>query len=118
MSTFFIKEYNNVATSQSLEYRHNILMGSSISAIVAGSDTTRASLIRVWYYLCKCPDHIDRVYDEVRNVNVDNVQELAHLPHLNAIIKETLRLAPPAMPGRSEDDWSGRALGRKPMDPT
>ena len=72
-------------------------MGNSISAIVAGSDTTRASLIGIWYYLCKFPVHVVKIGEELENMDVNDVQKLASLPHLNAVIKETMRLAPPAM---------------------
>lgn len=115
MSTFFIDEYNQTASTRSLERRHNILMGSSISAVVAGSDTTRGALIAVFYYLCKHPTYINNIREEIRTLDTSDVNALAMLPCLNAVIKETLRLAPPAMTGNSritgpeglwiEDTW-------------
>ncbi|KAF2726469.1 cytochrome P450 [Polyplosphaeria fusca] len=72
---------------------------ANISAVVAGSDTTRASLIGIWYFLCKHPEHANKIYSEVQNIDVNDVHKLASLPHLNAVIKELLRLAPPAMTG-------------------
>ena len=99
MSTFFIAEHDASASTKTPAYRHNVLMGNSISAIVAGSDTTRGSLIGIWYYLCKYPEHVSKILAELRDVDVNNVQKLVALPHLNAVIKETLRLAPPAMTG-------------------
>jgi cytochrome P450 len=99
MSTFFIAEHDASAATRSSAYRHNLLMGNSISAIVAGSDTTRGSLIGIWYYICKFPQHVNKIRSELHNIDINNMQKLAALPHLNAVIKETLRLAPPAMTG-------------------
>ncbi|KAF1831503.1 cytochrome P450 monooxygenase-like protein, partial [Decorospora gaudefroyi] len=102
MASFFIHEYESPSTPRSPADRHNLLMGSSISAIVAGSDTTRASLTGIWYYLCKYPAHAAKLYDELRDLDINDVAsvpKLAALPHLNAVIKETMRLAPPAMTG-------------------
>jgi cytochrome P450 len=101
MSRFFIEEYHSSAETHSASYRHNVLMGNSISAIVAGSDTTRASLTSIWYYLCYYPEHMQKIYDEVRDIDIDDIPKLALLPHLNAVLKETLRIAPPAMSGGS-----------------
>jgi cytochrome P450 len=98
MSTFFIAEQNSSAATKSSADRQNLLMRNSISAIVAG-DTTRGSLVGIWYYLCKFPQHVSNIRSGLHNVDVNNVQKLATLPHLNAVIKETLRLAPPAMTG-------------------
>lgn len=99
MSTFFIAEHDATASTKTVADRHNVLMGNSISAIVAGSDTTRGSLIGIWYYLCKYPEHTSKIQAELHNIDVNDVQKLATLPHLNAVIKEALRLAPPAMTG-------------------
>ncbi|KAF1953533.1 cytochrome P450 [Byssothecium circinans] len=82
-------------------YRRNVLMGNSISAMVAGSDTTRAALIGIWYYMCHHPEHMEKIYNEVHGINVDDVSRLVLLPHLDAVLKEALRLAPPATTGGS-----------------
>jgi cytochrome P450 len=100
MSRFFINEHGEAQGS--LSYRTNVLMGNSISAIVAGSDTTRAALIAIWYYLIKHPSHMTALREELSGIDINrDVNKLAGLPHLNAVIKETLRLAPPAMTGSS-----------------
>jgi cytochrome P450 len=113
MSTFFISGYQSTSKTHST-YRRNVLMGNSISAIVAGSDTTRGSLIGIWYYLCHAPEHMQKIYDEVCNIDINDVSKLALLPHLNAIIKETLRLAPPAMTGGSRiTDSTGLSVGNQ-----
>ena len=114
MSTFFIQEYHDTSTGRSPAYRHNILMGNSISAIVAGSDTTRAALISIWYYPCKYPYHAQKIYEEVRHIEIEDVKKLVTLPHLNAVIKETLRIASPVMTGGGsritgpEGLWAGQ----------
>jgi cytochrome P450 len=100
MSRFFINEHDEGQGSAT--ERANVLMGNSISAIVAGSDTTRAALISVWYYLINHPSHIKTLREELSGIDIDrDVNKLAALPHLNAVVKETLRLAPPAMTGSS-----------------
>jgi cytochrome P450 len=101
LSTFFIDEYHSTASTRSHYYRYNVLMGNSISAFVAGSDTTRASLVGIWYYLCKYPEHAASIYEELSGIDINDANALASLPHLNAVIKETLRLAPPVMTGTS-----------------
>lgn len=65
------------------------------------SDTTRASLIAIWWYLSKYPEHADKVYSEIKNVDVRDANALATLPHLNGVVNEILRLVPPAMTGGS-----------------
>jgi hypothetical protein len=101
MSTFFLKEFYESEQDLSLASRRNLLMGSSISVMVAGSDTTRAGIIAMVYFLCKYPDHARRIYDEVRDVDETDMNILTSLTHLNAFLKESLRLAPPAMTGQS-----------------
>lgn len=63
------------------------------------SDTTRASLISLWYFLCKHPEHPDKILLELRDVDETDFNALAKLPHLNGVINETLRLVPPQLTG-------------------
>lgn len=49
--------------------------------------------------LAKYPEHADKVYEELTGCDVTDVNALATLPHLQAVINETLRLCPPAMTG-------------------
>jgi hypothetical protein len=99
--SFFIKEYQDLEGSRSFGSRQNLLHGNAISTMVAGSDTTKAGLIAIWYFLCKHPEHAQKIYEEVKDINVSDIHTLATLPHLNGAVKETLRLAPPTMTGRA-----------------
>jgi cytochrome P450 len=58
-------------------------------------------LISLWYFLCKHPQHADLILSELRAHNVEetDANALAKLPHLNAVINETLRLVPPQLTG-------------------
>lgn len=101
MSSFFIEEFNDI-TKGPTSYRQNVLMGNSISAIVAGSDTTRAALVATWYFLLRYQQHIPLIRAELAGIDIDNnYHALSSLSHFNAVLKEVLRLAPPAMTGSS-----------------
>lgn len=63
------------------------------------SDTTRAILIGIWWFLAKYPEHAKKIQAEIEGVDVNDTNALATLPHLNAVISEALRLVPPAMTG-------------------
>ncbi|KAI1135148.1 cytochrome P450 monooxygenase-like protein [Hypoxylon sp. FL0543] len=99
MASWFIEEHQRLASSMNSRARSLLLSGTATSAVVAGSDTTRASLIATWWYLSKYPEHADIVYMEIRDVNIRDANILATLPHLNGVINEVLRLVPPAMTG-------------------
>merc|ERR1719468_1011090 len=68
--------------------------------LFAGHDTTSATLAWVWAMMARHPEAQQRAYEEVAAVPEEEVlQELSdprNMPHLNAIIKETLRLYGPA----------------------
>jgi cytochrome P450 len=51
------------------------------------------------YYICKYPSTYDKIYDEVKDIDITDMNLLASLPHLNATVKEVLRIAPPALTG-------------------
>lgn len=63
------------------------------------SDTTRASLIALWYFMCKHPQHAEKTLAELGNIDETDSNILAKLPHLNGVVNETLRLLPPQMTG-------------------
>lgn len=80
-----------------------LLVGDARLLIVAGSDTTAATLAHLFYHLGHEPSLVDRIRDELAEYNIVNnqtldIQALQHLPYLNAVINETLRLHPP-VPG-------------------
>ncbi|KAF2759925.1 cytochrome P450 [Pseudovirgaria hyperparasitica] len=99
MASWFIDEYHNLSEVRDLQSRQRLLGGTAVSAIVAGSDTTRASLIATWWYLAKYPEHAEKIRQEIETVDIGDANVLAGLPHLNGVIQEILRLVPPAMTG-------------------
>ncbi|KAI0095754.1 cytochrome P450 [Nemania sp. FL0031] len=99
MASWFINEYHALEAERGLKARQRLLTGTAVSAVVAGSDTTRASLIATWWYLCKYPEHADKIRDEIAGIDITDANVLSRLPHLNGVISEILRLVPPAMTG-------------------
>lgn len=76
-----------------------MLQGDARLIIVAGSDTTAATLTHLFYYLCKDPSQVDKLRDELTPL-IEAGGEVMHnkimnADHLNAVINETLRLSPP-----------------------
>jgi len=66
---------------------------------LAGHDTTAAALAWVGYLLARHPEVQQRLADEVRTVlagREPSAADVAQLPYTEAVIKETLRLYPPA----------------------
>lgn len=67
---------------------------------LAGYQTTATTLAATFYHVLRYPDAYDRLCAEVRSnfaSEADIIGErLARLPFLNACIRETLRLLPPA----------------------
>ena len=107
MATFFLEEYYSHEKEESVEVRRSLLMGSAMTAMFAGSDTTRAALVSVWYFLCKYPHHAEQTYEELRYIDTTDANVLAALPHFNGVIKKTLRLAPPTLSGGKRQTGPG-----------
>ncbi|KAI0399894.1 cytochrome P450 [Xylaria palmicola] len=99
MATYFIQEYEDTAGTKTKKARDLHLAGTAVTAVVAGSDTTRSVLIALWWFLAKYPEHARQIQAEVDAVDLGDVAALAVLPHLNAVISEALRLVPPVMTG-------------------
>lgn len=47
------------------------------------------------------PEHTKKIQEEIAGIDVNDANALAALPHLNGVINEALRLAPPVMTGGS-----------------
>jgi cytochrome P450 len=65
----------------------------------AGHETTAVTLMWVWYLLSQHPDVEARLHQEVDRVLGDRpatLADLKHLPYTEMIVKEALRLYPPA----------------------
>ncbi|KAL5339787.1 cytochrome p450 monooxygenase [Aspergillus crustosus] len=72
--------------------------------IVAGSDTTATTLTNSIFELLTHPQHITTLREEFsekigKSLTEITPEELGKLPHLNAVVSETLRLHPPVPSG-------------------
>src|SRR4051794_39098458 len=81
----------------------NMLIRDSQLVVVAGSDTTSATLTNTFYRLAKHPDKLrmlQRGIDPLFTSEEDfNYKSVSDLPVLEGIINETLRLHPPVPSG-------------------
>jgi cytochrome P450 len=74
------------------------LVDEVLTLIVAGHETTAASLNWVWYLLAQHPEAYRQVADEARRVDAAAISDwrtLQTLPASTQVIKEALRLYPP-----------------------
>ncbi|KAJ5490298.1 Cytochrome P450 [Penicillium expansum] len=77
-----------------------LLEGDSQLIVVAGSDTTSATLTHIFRFLVEQPQHLNILRSEVENLprtELGDYQppDLSELKHLNGVINESLRLYPP-----------------------
>ncbi|KAH8705884.1 putative benzoate 4-monooxygenase cytochrome P450 [Talaromyces proteolyticus] len=70
------------------------LHGDAELAVVAGSDTTAATLTNLFYELANSPEFTARLQSEIDTLIEPTYREMAQLTLLNAAIDETLRLHP------------------------
>ncbi|RAL65000.1 hypothetical protein DID88_001590, partial [Monilinia fructigena] len=74
------------------------LYGDSRLAIIAGSDTTSATLTYLFYHLCLEPHHIANLREELEPIftpgSPNECRYIQDAPYLNGVINETLRLHP------------------------
>ncbi|KZV57087.1 hypothetical protein F511_05961 [Dorcoceras hygrometricum] len=93
-----IKLKQDEAATVHLEWDN--IKGVLVDIFIAGTDTSAALIAWAMTALMKSPQAMKRAQDEVRNLvgNKGAVDEddIPNLPYLKAIIKETLRLFPPA----------------------
>lgn len=61
------------------------------------------TLVFLFYELALNPSQADKLYDELRDVDIRDRQVLSTLPHLNALINETLRFHPAVPTGGYRD---------------
>ncbi|KAK5322344.1 hypothetical protein LTR93_005547 [Exophiala xenobiotica] len=74
------------------------LLGWSLSNINAGSDSTAITLRAIFYFLCLNPHAMRRLREELDTANLSALpryKETNHLPYLNVVIKEAIRLHAP-----------------------
>jgi cytochrome P450 len=70
-----------------------------VTLLTAGHETTAVALMWTWLLLGQAPAVAEQLYAEVDGVLGDapvTFERLAELPHTEAVVKETLRLYPPA----------------------
>ncbi|TBU21312.1 bifunctional P-450:NADPH-P450 reductase [Dichomitus squalens] len=70
-----------------------------LTFLVAGHETTSGLLTFTLYYLCKNPEAMRRVREEVDEVLGEGpirVEDISKLKYISACLRETLRLSPPA----------------------
>lgn len=74
------------------------LYGDSRLVIIAGSDTTSATLTYLFYHLCLEPHHIAKLREELEPIftpgSPNECRDIQYAPYLNGVINETLRLHP------------------------
>lgn len=71
------------------------LRGDAASVIIAGSETVALTLTFLFYELAKHPEQVAKLRAELDPMsNPLDAKALAHLPHLNAVINEIMRLHP------------------------
>jgi cytochrome P450 len=75
------------------------LLDECLTLFVAGHETTAAALTWSWYLLAQHPDVAAQLYSEIEEVlggEPITFAKLPSLPLLEAVVKETMRLYPPA----------------------
>eukprot|EP00027_Filamoeba_sp_ATCC50430_P009685 CAMPEP_0168557276 /NCGR_PEP_ID=MMETSP0413-20121227/9339_1 /TAXON_ID=136452 /ORGANISM="Filamoeba nolandi, Strain NC-AS-23-1" /LENGTH=493 /DNA_ID=CAMNT_0008588297 /DNA_START=29 /DNA_END=1510 /DNA_ORIENTATION=- len=66
--------------------------------MVAGHETTSVALSWMFYSLAQRPEIAETLYEEIKNIDFTSitVDQLEQLSYLNNVVRETLRLYPPA----------------------
>jgi cytochrome P450 len=77
----------------------SLLRDESITAFVAGHETTARTMTFAWYALAKNPSVAERLHEELDRVlggRLPTAEDLRQLPYTLRVIKEVLRLYPAA----------------------
>ena len=77
----------------------NLLRDESITTFFAGHETTAKTMTFAWYALASNPQVAEKLHAELDSVLGDRtptMEDLHHLPYTLQVIKEVLRLYPPA----------------------
>jgi tryprostatin B 6-hydroxylase len=79
-----------------------MFQGDSRLIVVAGSDTTAATMTFLFYELARKPEEVKKLRDELRPLTTNpdwGDLDIKNAPHLNGAINESLRLHPPVPSG-------------------
>ncbi|PHH92770.1 hypothetical protein CDD83_5176 [Cordyceps sp. RAO-2017] len=78
-----------------IEANWNFVLGDFVLVIIAGSDPVRQVLVNMLFYLTQHPEHLHLLRQELASPGGRTQHRLLQgLPHLNAVVYETLRLNP------------------------
>ncbi|KAJ4344386.1 uncharacterized protein N0V89_012126 [Didymosphaeria variabile] len=69
-------------------------VGGDCGVILLAGSTSGPSLILLFYCLARWPEHAEKIRQELRNVDYNDMTALSALPHLTATINESMRLYP------------------------
>jgi cytochrome P450 len=80
-----------------------------MTLLISGHETTAIAATWIWYFLSQHPEVEAKLHDELEVVlggRTPTMHNLAHLPYTDMIVKETLRLYPPAtlLPRQASED--------------
>ncbi|KAF2787165.1 cytochrome P450 family protein [Melanomma pulvis-pyrius CBS 109.77] len=97
----FITKFQRIREENPEKIDKEDIMASAVANISAGSDTTSISLTSVIFHLCKFPEALARLRNELegairRGEIADSItfKQAQKLPYLQAVIKEGLRIHP------------------------
>jgi tryprostatin B 6-hydroxylase len=109
-----IEHYQSQPDEAARRVQLPMLQGDSRLIIVAGSDTTAATLVHLFYHLAAEEGLVGRLREELETLlGKDSTGKIDHLkiqdaPLLNGAINETLRLNPPVPSGVVSKPSEGR----------
>ncbi|OAL56028.1 cytochrome P450 [Pyrenochaeta sp. DS3sAY3a] len=93
----------HASNSGDTEFERMMLHGDSQLIIIAGSDTTTATLTCAFYHLAKDKHILRKLREKLKSLvprgTKADFATLARAPYLNGVINETLRLHPPVPSG-------------------
>jgi len=84
------------AASASKGFTHEEILANAMLFILAGHETTASTLQFFWYLICMNPAVQDQIYEEIQNKEKFNYEDIRDFKLLDACIKETMRMFPPA----------------------
>lgn len=117
----FITKFQRIRQENPEKINKDDIMASAIANISAGSDTTSISLTSVIFHLCKFPDVLAKLRNELENAvrrgditDPITFKQAQNMPYLQAVIKEALRIHPATglILGRVVPDGGATIAGR------